>query len=126
MMKESFTCKRCGKCCLYASFSEVGEEDIFLWEKGGRTDILEWVHFRPMGNGDYAYEVWIDPGTKQEVDECPWLAILPDTGEYMCQIYDMRPAICRYFPASRKHAEEIGCQGLEEIVAEKDCANGKI
>jgi Fe-S-cluster containining protein len=120
MMQEAFTCKRCGLCCLYASFSEVGEEDIRLWEEGNRTDILEWVRLRPIGGGDYAYEVWFDPRTKQEVDECPWLGQLPDTDEYMCHIYDVRPGICRYFPASRKHAEEIGCKGLEEIVAEKD------
>jgi Fe-S-cluster containining protein len=95
----------------------VGEEDIVLWTDSGRSDILEWVHFRPIGNGDHAYEVWIDPETHQEVAECPWLKKLSDGDGYMCQIHDVKPSICRHFPGSKKHAEDIGCLGLEDVVA---------
>jgi len=119
MLTKTFTCKRCGNCCLHGAFSEVGEEDVALWTDSGRTDILAWVHFRPIGDGDYAYEVWIDPETKQEVELCPWLEKLTDSDGYVCQIHDVKPSICRHFPASRKHAEEMGCLGLEDTPAEE-------
>ena len=114
MTQEKFNCKQCGNCCLYACFDEVEEADIRLWEEKGGIEILEWVRRKPIGDGDYAYEVWIDPRTSEEVDGCPWLKGLPGTSQYMCQIYDVRPTICRYFPASRKHAADIGCKGFEE------------
>lgn len=119
MLKKTFTCKRCGNCCIHGAFSEVAEEDIVLWTERGRTDILEWVRFRPIGNEDYAYEVWIDPQTKEEVEQCPWLEKLSHNGEYRCQIHDVKPSICRYFPASKRHAKEMGCLGLEEAFAEE-------
>ena len=114
MTEEDFNCKQCGNCCLYACFDEVEEADIHLWEERGRRDIMEWVRRKPIGDGDYAYEVWIDPRTREEVDGCPWLKRLPGTSQHMCQIYDVRPTICRYFPASIKHAAEVGCKGFEE------------
>jgi Fe-S-cluster containining protein len=97
----------------------VGEEDIALWTDRGRADILEWVHFRPIGDGDYSYEVWIDPRTKEEVERCPWLEKLPDGAGYVCKIHDVKPSICRHFPGSKKHAQEIGCVGLEDTQAEE-------
>ena len=114
MTQKNFNCKRCGNCCLYASFNEVEEADIRLWEKNDRIDILEWVRRKPIGDGEYAYEVWIDPRTRHEVDRCPWLRKLPHNGQYVCKIHNLKPTICRYFPASRKHAAEIGCKGFDE------------
>jgi len=93
----------------------VEEADIHFWERKGRTDILEWVRPKPVGDGEYAYEVWIDPTTAEEADRCPWLKKLPNTDQHICQIYPVRPTICRYFPASRKHAAEIGCKGFKEM-----------
>jgi Fe-S-cluster containining protein len=119
MLKKTFTCKRCGNCCIHGAFSEVAEEDIVLWTERGRTDILEWVRFRPIGNEEYAYEVWIDPKTKEEVEQCPWLEKLSHNGECTCQIHDVKPSICRYFPASKRHAQEMGCLGLEEALTEE-------
>jgi Fe-S-cluster containining protein len=120
MLTNTFTCRRCGNCCLHSAFSEVGEEDIVLWTDSGRDDILAWVHFRAIGNGDHAYEVWIDPITKEQVERCPWLEKLSDGAGYMCQIHDVKPSICRYFPASNKHAQDIGCLGLEDTRAEEN------
>jgi Fe-S-cluster containining protein len=57
--------------------------------------------------------VWVDPLTGQRVDECPWITEGFDRGQHRCQIYEVRPTICKYFPASRKHAEEVGCRGFE-------------
>ncbi|OEU51944.1 MAG: hypothetical protein BA872_01110 [Desulfobacterales bacterium C00003060] len=78
-------------------------------------DILEWVRPRPIGDGEYAYEVWIDPRTGQEVDRCPWLKRLSNNGRYFCRIHEVKPTICRYFPGSKKHAHEIGCKGFDPI-----------
>ncbi|MDY6836876.1 MAG: YkgJ family cysteine cluster protein [Thermodesulfobacteriota bacterium] len=111
---RNFVCKGCGNCCLYASFSEVGEEDVRVWERKGRADILKWVRPRSIGHGEYAYEVWIDPKTGSVAERCPWLEKLPATNHYICQIHDVKPTICRYFPASVKHAQEVGCKGLQE------------
>ena len=119
MLTKTFSCKRCGNCCLHGSFSEVGEEDVVVWRERGRTDILEWVRFKPIGNGDYAYEVWIDPQTKEEAKQCPWLEKLADDGGYTCQIHDVKPSICRHFPASNGHAKEMGCLGLQDAAGKE-------
>jgi Fe-S-cluster containining protein len=114
MKLQSFTCKGCGNCCIDASFSEVEEADVLLWRRKGRVDILKWVCSRPIGDGDYAYHVWIDPVTGKAAESCPWLRRQLSSGKYICQIHDIKPTICRYFPASRKHAEEVGCRGFQE------------
>jgi len=113
MDPPGFQCKQCGNCCLHAHFDEVEEGDVFLWENRGRTDILKWVRRESMGDGDYVYGVWIDPKTGAKAATCPWLTRPTDNHEYLCQIHDVKPTICRYFPASRKHAQDIGCKGFE-------------
>jgi hypothetical protein len=48
MPPQNFKCTQCGNCCLnlYDAFSTCAtEEDIQLWQKEGREDILEWVRF---------------------------------------------------------------------------------
>jgi Fe-S-cluster containining protein len=115
MNEKDFKCQRCGICCLHARFDEVHEEDIRSWEELGRTDVLQWVRYRPLGQGDFAYEVWIDPVTGEVAESCPWIEKKSNGGQYICRIYDVRPTICRYFPASRKHALEVGCKGFGQI-----------
>lgn len=112
MNEEDFKCQRCGICCLHARFYEVHEEDVYAWKQQGRTDILQWIRPRPLGQGDYAYEVWIDPVTGRIAERCPWLKDESHRDGHVCQIYDVRPTICRYFPASKKHALEVGCKGF--------------
>ena len=68
----------------------------------------------PVALGDVvvAYDVWLDPETGEDVDRCPWLQELTDTGKYSCGIHDVKPDICRDYPVSREHAERTGCPGL--------------
>jgi Fe-S-cluster containining protein len=113
MRPEPFHCRKCGTCCRLAHYGEVHEEDVRSWEREGRSDVLQWVRFVPLGGNDYAYEVWIDPRTDRQAEECPWLNRGQDTNRHACRIYEVRPLICRYFPANRKHAEEVGCSGFE-------------
>jgi Fe-S-cluster containining protein len=94
----------------------VDESDVILWKALGREDILKWVRPRSIGGGDYAYEVWVHPVKGAVMERCPWLKRRADTGRYFCMIHDVKPTICRYFPASRKHAEEVGCGGFEQKV----------
>lgn len=114
---DSFNCKQCGHCCLNLSgaySTSVSEEDIRLWEGEGREDILEWVVPIPIGEGQMIYDIWLNPTTGEEVSRCPWLRKLPNKDKYICRIHDVKPAHCRNYPHSKKHAEETGCVGFEK------------
>ncbi len=114
MPPEYFKCRQCGNCCINLgdAFSTCAtEEDIYLWEEEGRTDILEWVGFIPLGD-EYIYDLWIDPQTDDDVTQCPWLKKLSKQNKYICCIHDVKPHHCRTYPKSKQHAEETGCPGF--------------
>jgi len=117
MPLKNFRCKQCGNCCLnlYDAFSTCAtEEDIQLWNEKGRDDILEWVDFIPLGEGQFVYDIWISPKTGDDVTKCPWLRKLPGKEEFVCRIHGVKPVHCRIYPQSKEHAEETGCRGFEE------------
>jgi Fe-S-cluster containining protein len=89
------------------------EKDIEQWEKKGRSDILEWVAYLPLGENSFVYDIWIDPKTGDDVHKCPWLRKLPKKNMYVCRIHDVKPRHCREYPKSQKHAEETGCKGFD-------------
>jgi len=116
MPPKDFKCKQCGNCCLNlgdAFQTCATDEDIQLWEEKGRDDILEWVSVIQLGDLS-VYDIWISPRTGDDVTRCPWLRKLPNKNKYICRIHDVKPAHCREYPKSRKHAEETGCKGFEE------------
>ena len=88
-------------------------EDVAMWEREGRFDILEWVHPITLGEGHYIYDIWISPKTGDDVWRCPWLRKLPRQDKYICRIHDVKPEHCRKYPKSKKHAAETGCGGFE-------------
>lgn len=105
---ESFSCQRCGHCCLTLSFhAECTEEDLDRWRLAGRDDILGWVG----GGGKEPGMLWVRPGTGLLTEQCPWIFQEPD-GLYTCTIHDLKPGLCRDFPGSRKHARLTGCPGM--------------
>ena len=60
MPPKGFKCKQCGQCCmnLLDAFSiSVTEDDIRMWEKEGRDDILEWVDLIHVGGDQYVYDI---------------------------------------------------------------------
>lgn len=116
MPPKGFKCKQCGNCCLNlnTASTSVSEEDIRMWEKEGRSDILEWVDFIPIGENSFVSDIWIDPVTNDDVEICPWLGKLPNQDKYVCSIHDVKPEIGGKYPRSRKHAEETGCRGFED------------
>ncbi len=118
MPPNDFKCKQCGSCCLNlndAFETCASEEDILIWEKEGRVDILEWVDPIPLGDDQFVYDIWISPKTGDGVPRCPWLRKLPKREKYICRIHEAKPQHCREYPRSRKHAEETGCRGFKEL-----------
>ena len=41
------------------------------------------------------------------------LARVPETGEYLCRIEEVKPAVCRNYPGSRKYGLMTGCRGFD-------------
>ena len=114
MPPKGFKCKQCGHCCLHLdAFSTCAtDEDIKMWQKAGRDDILEWVDPIQLGN-HFIYDIWISPVTHDDVKRCPWLRKLPNQDKYVCRIHDLKPEHCRAYPRSREHARKTGCKGFD-------------
>ena len=116
MQPKDFKCKQCGNCCLDlndAFQTSVSDEDVKMWKREKRFDILEWVHSMHLGGGHYIHDIWINPKTGRDVWRCPWLRKLPKQDKYICRIHDVKPEYCRKYPISKEHAEETGCKGFE-------------
>ena len=116
MQLKQFSCNQCGNCCLNLSGAFItcaDESDIEQWEKMGRSDILEWVTYLPLGENSFVYDVWIDPKTGDDVHRCPWLRKLPKKDMYVCRIHDVKPRHCRTYPKSQEHAEDTDCKGFD-------------
>ena len=92
--------------------TSVDEQDIKHWEEAGRSDVLEWVVYMPLGERAFVYDIWFNPKTGEEAESCPWLRKLPKMNKYVCRIHDVKPRHCREYPKSRKHAEKTGCKGF--------------
>ena len=117
MPPKDFKCRQCGNCCLNLrdAFSTVAtDQDIEMWEREGRYDILEWVDPIYLDDKDCIYDIWINPITGDAVKRCPWLKKLPDQEKYICRIHDVKPKHCRAYPKSRKHALNTGCRGFSD------------
>jgi Fe-S-cluster containining protein len=111
---EDFSCKQCGQCCTSLDYHhELTEEDIVYWERLGRTDILKWVRRLEGRGGRPAYRIWTVPGTTRLAEVCPFLKKIPSENRCECLIHDVKPAICRQYPLSKKHGIMTGCPGFD-------------
>lgn len=111
---ESYHCRQCGQCCRYLDYrKEISDNDILRWEKSRRSDILEWVGQSKNSSGKTVYQIWMQPGTRQFAEHCPFLHHVPTENRWICKIHTVKPAICRNYPVSRKHARMTGCPGFE-------------
>ena len=112
---EKFHCIQCGNCCrnLFDAYStSVDIDEINRWRAEKRWDILRWVVIY-NSDGEAAFgDIWISPNTGDEVSRCPWLRKLPKQEKYKCRIHDTKPAHCRNYPKSKKHALTTGCMGF--------------
>lgn len=111
---EDFSCRQCGRCCTALDYhNELTEEDVALWKKLGRTDILQWVRTVDQEGQKRGYRIWTVPGTTHLADTCPFLKKIPSENRWECVIHDVKPAICRQYPLSKKHGLMTGCPGFD-------------
>ena len=111
---EAFHCRQCGFCCRFLEYhNEITAEDVALWKASGRNDILKWVNEISINGEPQGYLAWVLPGTQQQADACPFLIKMKDPRRWRCRIHDAKPAICRQFPLSRKHAVMSNCPGFK-------------
>ena len=111
---EDFACRQCGQCCLSLDYhGELTAHDVALWKDLGRDDILKWVHISKRKDGGTEYRIWTIPGTTRVADVCPFLNKVSTENRWECLIQEIKPGICRQYPASRKHAFMTGCRGFE-------------
>lgn len=109
---NEFVCKRCGNCC--RGLAHVCDsEDIRIWERHGRADILSRVGQALSGEGGHQYRIWVNPNDGKLEDECPFLAPVPGKNIFRCRIQTVKPRICKEYPFTIKHACYTGCKGFD-------------
>ena len=112
---EDYTCRQCGRCCTSLDYHDaVTAQDVEKWQVLGRTDILERVGIYQRPGGKTTYRIWMVPGKNQLARTCPFLTKRPSENRWICSIHDIKPAICRDYPVSRKHAILTGCPGFNK------------
>jgi Fe-S-cluster containining protein len=117
---EDFFCRQCGRCCQTLNYrNEITAEDVAVWEKLARNDILDWVGVFQRDGCRTAYRMWIKPGTREFAEVCPFLQKKPAENRWICRIHDVKPQICRNYPVSRKHAVMTGCSGFLPVEDKK-------
>ena len=101
-MKE---CNQCGKCCSKYGGSglSVSPSELEYWETF-RPDLYRYV---------YDGKIWINPETKEQLQQCPWLRKIPNQEKYSCDIYFDRPDDCRYYPSTIAEMVMDECEMLE-------------
>ena len=112
---DGYVCRQCGRCCLTLDYhSECTAEDYDRWQLLGRDDILKWVRLIPGPAGAHGYRIWVAPGEIEPAPKCPFLQNESATGRYFCGIHAVKPAICRQYPFTRKHARMTGCPAFDK------------
>ena len=112
---EDFNCRQCGSCCRFLEYrNEITSGDVARWRAAGRKDILKWVDEIRLKNHTSSFRVWVNPITGEQTQGCPFLREESPNGRWICRIHDVKPAICRQFPLSRKHAVMSGCRGFKK------------
>ena len=77
---KTFTCTKCGECC--KPLVKVSQREIELIKSAGKKDFTD----------DTGYSKLL----KQKDGYCIFLEKQGE--EYLCQIYDHRPDVCRKYP----------------------------
>jgi len=110
---ETFHCTQCGQCCRILDYhAEVTKEDVARWRSQGRDDVLQWVAGVGTGSPATGYRIWVIPGTSRMAEVCPFLKQVDGQNRWQCAIHDVKPRICRQYPATRKHGLMTGCRGF--------------
>lgn len=127
-VQPQFKCKRCANCCrnidmlqivLYDKWREISE---YLQEK----DVDHITLVCECGCGEeYTYSLsYLDCLSEYELMmmflsmRCPFIKQEKDdrgkyTNKFRCQIYEIRPEICKEFPTEYQHAKKhANCPGF--------------
>jgi Fe-S-cluster containining protein len=104
--EREFECQRCGRCCKQDWDLNISEEDIAVWMRGNREDILRYVVLNPicMVNPERYVNSpqWvIDNGHIFFGDltrKCPFLREAKGDKLAKCRIHKDRAEICKGFP----------------------------
>lgn len=108
---DDFQCLTCGECCRNLDYSRaLIAEDLEMWRRANRQDILAWVG----RSEDGGYTIWVNPETGEHEDPCPFLTET-EKGRFICGIHELKPSICREYPATKKHGFMTGCAGVEKM-----------
>lgn len=103
-MNNNFTCKQCGKCCNKDFFKTIKAtpNDIELWEKQDRKDILKYLEKEILDIESYEsyglIDFFIDPNTDKKLDVCPFLKKVKNSKIYECTIHEFKPTMCKNYP----------------------------
>ena len=112
---NDFKCHQCGECCRNLDYyDQLTESDIERWRKHDRKDILCKVRRVKKDGDSFAYRLWERSKAGDVTGVCPWLTKIPTQNRWECRIHAVRPAVCRQYPGSRKHAEMTGCPGFRK------------
>jgi Fe-S-cluster containining protein len=96
MEDSTYSCRRCGTCCLANYIAFVTDEDLSRWHAEDRQDIL---HVLEHGLVIWAGDRLISTKNGHYEGGCPFLEV--DGDQWRCSIYETRPQVCRnYQPAS--------------------------
>lgn len=83
-------CQVCGTCCeLYGHTVSLTEDDLDLWRRYDRKDLLN-------AAGETG-ELWVDAETGLQEGICPYLNRLGDD-RAICSIEDVKPSLCKSYP----------------------------
>lgn len=114
-MKNEFSCKRCGSCCLKGAddLLDISDDDIKRWEEEGRTEIISYVFVK--GERKFIANGWYYGMGEAR---CPFLDI--EDGN-VCTIHDTKPWKCRMYPRDNYGNIRPGmdvlriCPGVREV-----------
>ncbi|MEM7254920.1 MAG: YkgJ family cysteine cluster protein [Pseudomonadota bacterium] len=106
-------CNGCGRCCdIAGAWLEATPADLARWEAAGDAGeaVLRYAKRRDDGGA----ELWIEPDTGRALNHCPWLKRPKVHGRSVaasrCDIYNLRPTVCRRFPTSFAQAVDFDCE----------------
>lgn len=117
MDMEGFRCRQCGACCRTLNYRhEISDGDYRRWKEQGCSDIMERVAVITRRGRAVSRVAWVEPGTLRFTEVCPWLVPAGPEGRlkrWICRIHGVKPAICREYPGTKKHARMTGCRGFD-------------
>ena len=95
------TCKRCGKCCIQATFGILRTDKGDLEGEKRVNDMITWINYHGC---DVAHKKDAQQNKKYYLT-IPILCVHLDFRNegYSCKIYDKRPDLCRRYEYTNKN-----------------------